>query len=274
MRTNSFVPSEPHDAASLSEMTQEPPAAPSRNVLERAIQIIEGLVDQGEPVGPRALARATSVDRSAVSRILLQLTDLDVVTKNEAGYQPGPRLFEIARLLGALDSLPTAAHAALAQLVKEFDETCYVCVVHGDSAVFLYEEQGTKPLRYVADLGRPVPLHAGAAGRAILAGMPRAQAARLLGDEHLPRLTANTITDPQDILDRAEIDATAGFTVSDSERVEGGVAVASPFFDRSKSCIGSVVFTSPVDRFSDQERVGAAVRTAAETLSARLGYVR
>lgn len=195
-----------------------------------------------------------------------------MVKKSEDGYRPGPRLFEIARLLGALDTLPAAAHAALSSLVSEFDETCYVCMVHGDAAVFLYEEQSTKPLRYVADLGRPVPLHAGAAGRAILAGMSREQAADLLGKGPLPILTDGTFTDTDKILDIAASDAELGYTVSHGERVEGGVAVASPFFDQSGHCIGSVVFTSPADRFSDEERVGNGVRVAAASLSARLGY--
>ena len=245
---------------------------PTRSILERSITIIEGLVDHGEPVGPRELARRTGIDRSAVSRILLQLTNIKVIEKSEAGYGPGTRLFEIARLLGALDTLPAAAHATLSRLVEKFDETCYVCVVHGDAAVFLYEEQSTKPLRYVADLGRPVPLHAGAAGRAILAGMPRDQAAHLLGKGPLPALTANTVTEPSTVLNMAESDADLGYTVSNGERVEGGVAVASAFFDQSGTCLGSVVFTSPVDRFPEPEVIGAEVKAAAVALSARLGH--
>lgn len=258
-------------------MNQDPidtSTAPNRNMLERAVLIIEALVDQGDPVGPRALARATEIDRSSVSRILLQLTELGIATRTGAGYQPGPRLFEIARLLGALDTLPAAAHAALVDLVKQFDETCYVCAIHGDSAVFLYEEQSTKPLRYVADLGRPVPLHAGAAGRAILAGMTGEDAARLLGNGPLARLTANTITDVKKVLALAESDGRRGFSVSVGERVEGGVAVAAPFFDLSGACIGSVVFTSPVDRFVDPEAIGEGVKAAAARLSARLGHQR
>lgn len=259
----------------MPDATAEPDQPPpGRTMLERAILIIEALVDEGGPVGPRALARTIDIDRSAVSRILLQLSELGVVERLEAGYQPGPRLFEIARLLGALDTLPAAAHAALVTLVKEFDETCYVCALHGDSAVFLYEEPSTKPLRYVADLGRAVPLHAGAAGRAILSGMSRADATRRLGRGPLPRLTTKTITDVKKILDMAETDAERGYTVSMGERVEGGVAVAAPYFDQSGTCIGSVVFTSPADRFSDPDRVGAGVKTAAAALSARLGHRR
>lgn len=245
---------------------------PPRSVLERAILVIEAVVDHAGPVGPRALARVTGIDRSAVGRILLQLSDLGVLERGDDGYTPGPRVFDLARVLGALDTLPAAAHAVLAGLVEEFDETCYLCVLHGDAAVFLYQEQSSKPLRYVADLGRPVPLHAGAAGRAILSGMTRSEAAALLSSVPLVELTPNTITDLERLLDLAESDGRRGWSVSEEERVEGGVAVAAPFFDRSGRVQGSVVFTSPIGRFGDSDVIGKAVNDAASTLSARLGH--
>jgi DNA-binding IclR family transcriptional regulator len=144
----------------------------SESLLARATAVTEAIVAAGEPVGPRALARATGIDRSAVGRILRQLAELGILTAENGSYSPGARLFKIGRVLSALDTLPAAANAALSSLVDEFDETSYVCTWQENSAVFLYEGQSSKPLRYVIELGRPVPLHAGAAGRAILSGLP------------------------------------------------------------------------------------------------------
>lgn len=235
--------------------------------------ILESLVAAGEPVGPRALAREAGIDRSAVGRILQQLVALEVLVANEGKYEPGPRLFALGRTLSALDTLPAAAAAVLANLVEQYDETSYVCTLHGGAAVFLYESQSTKPLRYVVDLGRPVPLHAGAAGRAILLGLSEESVRETLGTSPLPRMGENTICDVDQLLERRAKDLEVGYSISAEERVEGGAAVAAPFFDSSGTCQGSVVLTAPLARFvdMDQPSVGIALRAAADTLSSRLG---
>lgn len=243
------------------------------SLLGRVVSILEALVDAGEPVGPRALARLADVERSAVGRILQQLEVLDVLTGENGKYEPGPRLLALGRTLSTFDTLPTAATTVLASLVAQFDETSYVCMLHGPSVVFLYESQSSKPLRYVVELGRPVPLHAGAASRAILAGLPEVEAEKLLADSTLEQLTVNTVCDIDVLLAMRADDVKRGYTVSVEERVEGGAAVAAPFFDRTGQCQGSVVLTAPATRYHQMvpEEVGGAVTAAAASLSSRLG---
>ncbi|MGI9607183.1 MAG: IclR family transcriptional regulator [Acidimicrobiales bacterium] len=245
----------------------------SDGVLSRALLVVEALVEAGEPVGPRALARTTGIDRSAVGRLLQQLESLEILTSSDGQYEPGPRLFMIGRTLSSLDTLPTAAGAVLSSLVGEYDETSYVCVLHGHSAVFTFEFQSSKPLRYVVDLGRPIPLHAGAAGRAILLGLPEAEARSLLTSTQLTPLTEHTLTTADELLDRRSADLDHGYAVSRGERVEGGVAVAAPFYDNTNRCQGSIVLTCPLSRFEgyDENAIGEAVRESAAVLSARLG---
>lgn len=241
---------------------------------DRIIKVVEAVVDSGEPVGPRGLARSTGIDRSAVGRILQQLGELEVLERRADGYVPGPRLFVLGRILSALDTLPNAIRPLLGRLVAEFDETFYVCALHGDVAVFTHEIQSSKPLRFVVELGRPVPLHAGAAGRAILAGLPRKEASALIGDGPLPGLARNTIRDPEELFDQAMIDRRRGYAVSIEERVAGGASVAAPFFDHTNRCQGSVVFTAPLTRFEPErtDEIGRALAAAARELSNRLGY--
>lgn len=245
-----------------------------RSRAERLVAVLEAVIAAGEPVGPRGLARAIDVDRSAVSRILQELRDLGVLERVEAGYVPGPRLYTMGRVLEALDTLPNAAQPILESLVEEFDETSYVCVLQGDVAVFLYEVQSSNPLRLVVELGKPVPLHAGAAGRAILSGLPDSERGRLLGPGPMPAITTSTICDVERLLQLARSDGERGYSVSIEERVEGGASIAAPFFGADGRCQGSVVFTSPLTRFdrSNIERVGAEVRAGALSLSNRLGW--
>lgn len=240
---------------------------------ERSMRVVEAVVNAGEPVGPRGLSRVLGMDRSAVSRILLRLGRMGMLERASSGYVPGWRLLALARVLGALDTFSEDVSSLLGELVERYDETCYVCTFSGGVAAFTHEIQSTQPLRFVTELGRPVPLHAGAAGRAILAGVSPRVAGELLGSDRLPTITANTVTEPARLLELAAQDRARGYSVSIEERVPGGAAVAAPFFDRSERCQGSVVFSAPLSRL-DQDNVGEigqAVSDVAQTLSRRLG---
>lgn len=255
-------------------MTYVPPAQTTTGLMARAWRVVEGVVDAGEPVGPRGLARSLGIDRSAVSRILTQLADLEVLRRIPDGYVPGPRLFTLGRVVSAQDTLPNVIGPILGELVEQFDETCYVCAFHGDVGVFTHEIQSSKPLRLVVELGKPVPLYAGAAGRAILSALSRETVSSLLGSGPMPRLGSGTITDVDELLAGAESDRTRGYSVSFEERVAGGAAIAAPFFGPGGVCQGSVVFTSPVSRV-DSDRIpgiGSSVNAAARKLSGRLGF--
>ena len=241
----------------------------------RTIRVVEAVVDSAAPVGPRGLARSLGMDRSAVGRILQQLGEIDVLERTSDGYVPGSRLFTLGRVMSALDTLPNVIGPILGELVERFDETTYVCALHGDVAVFTHEIQSSKPLRLVVELGKPVPLHAGAAGRAILSALAAAEVVALLGAKPLLAMTPHTITDLDRLMEMAVEDRSRGYTVSFEERVPDGAALAAPFFGRGGVCQGSVVFTSPVTRL-ERDRVpeiGEAVSAAAAKLSARLGYV-
>lgn len=252
------------------------PAADARlgtGLVMRAVTVMEAVIAEGRPVGPRALARTTGIDRSAVGRILQQLESMGMLRSTNGRYEPGPRLFSMGRMLSAQDSMAAAAASVLVDLVTRFDETSYVCMLHGNAAVFTYECQSSKPLRYVVELGKPVPLHAGAAGRGILLGLTEAEVIEVLGEDDLAPLTDQTICKVDDLLDLRRRDRELGYSISREERVEGGVAVAAPFFASGDRCQGSVTLTCPLSRFVDLDpaKVGEAVRAAAETLSARLG---
>jgi predicted transcriptional regulator len=55
----------------------------------RIFAVLEEMVAIGEPIGPRALARAADIDRSAVSRILGHLTDIGIVEREHDADRQG-----------------------------------------------------------------------------------------------------------------------------------------------------------------------------------------
>jgi len=242
----------------------------------RLVRILEALAAAPDGLGIRDTSRRTGLDKSALSRLLAQLEALEMVAKDEAQgrYHVGPRLFALSSALVARDSLSRAARPSLESLVRRFDETCYLATRHPDTFTFTTKVECNRPFRYVIELGSTAHLHAGAAGRAILSGMPEDEAREVLRTTELEQLTGRTVTDVERLLELVTQDRVRGWSFSHGERIEGATALAAPFFDAEGVCRGSVVFTRPAMRHTDDDLpvVAAAVMEAAAELSRRLGW--
>lgn len=246
----------------------------SRSTVARVIAVLEAVAMTEGGVGVRAVARETGIDRSAISRLLRQLSELGVTAPTASGgYGIGPRLFAIAGVVTSRDELRRAARAHLEALAHRFNETSYLAVLEDGHVVYRDVIESTQPLRYVAALGLPAPLHAGAAGRAILAGLDDEAFERWLATSELVAVTAGTPTDPAQLRARRDRDRIAGYAASRGERVPGGAAVAAPFTDHTGAVRGSLVVTCPGDRLpGDRElAIGEALVAMTHQLSWRLG---
>ena len=242
----------------------------------RIVVLLEAVATSEARTGVRALARQSGIDKSAVSRMLRQLTDLDMLeqTDEPGRYQIGPRFFAIAAAVASRDELWKAARPILERLVDRYDETCYLAVRERDEVLFRERVECHQAIRYVIDLNRPSPLHAGSAGRAILSTLDDDQFERLVGRQRLEPVTPHTITDAAELRRLRDEDRQRGYTLSIAERSVGGCGLASPFFGSDGRCLGSLVMTMPHVRF-ELARVddwGQAITRAARQLSVRLGY--
>jgi IclR family acetate operon transcriptional repressor len=243
----------------------------------RIAAVLEALATTDGGVGVRALARSSGIDRSAVGRLLRQLEDVGLAVPADVPgrYAIGPRLFAIAGAVTSRDELRSAARPALEALGARFNETSYLAVLEGERVVYRDVVESTQPVRYVAELGVPSPLHAGAAGRAILAAMTDPAFAAWLAAADLERLTPDTVTDRAALAALRVSDRDRGYAASRGERIPGGAAVAAPFVDGTGRVRGSLVVTCPEARLpvAREADIAAVLVVMAGQLSWRLGAV-
>ena len=90
-------------------------------------------------------------------------------------------------------------------------------MLDGRQAVFLIKEEGTQSVRNLSAVGRRVPAHGTAVGKAILAFLPREETLRRLEGARLERLTPRTMTNVEDLL--ADLDRTVErrYSIDDEE---------------------------------------------------------
>ncbi len=112
--------------------------------------------------------------------------------KPRAGYYPTPRWLSLARGISEAEPLPPSLHRLLLDLVRETGETCYVAAPAGDRVVFLDVVESGSPIRYFAEIGKRLPIHATATGKAILAQYSPAERQSMLGKIKFERYQPNT----------------------------------------------------------------------------------
>lgn len=252
------------------------PALARQTTAAKLVQLLEALAAHDKGIGVRELERETGIDKSAISRLFDQLRDLEVATQTEASgrFGVGPRLFALAATIHGRDTLWLAAEPILRRLVAQFNETCYLATRELDQIMFREKIDCDHTLRYVIDAGERVALHAGAGGRAVLAGLPPEEVDEVLERIELSSLTPRTVTDRDKLRRQSAKDRRRGYSMSTGERVVGGCAIAAPYFRADGVCRGSIVLTCPASRFDTRSAptIAEAVVAASRQLSARLGH--
>jgi DNA-binding IclR family transcriptional regulator len=264
------------DSAEAAETGNEPESqSPPPSMAYRVATLLDLVGRYEGGIGAREAERATGIDRSAVSRIFRQLESLGWVepADDRGTYTVGPAMFAVAAAVRQRDSLWRAAEPLLQALTDRFNETTYLTVRRGHQVIFQDKVDCSQPIRYVIELNQPFPLTTGAAGRAILAALPREQADEIIAGG-LTAYTPMSITDPGQYRVQLDQDTRLGYAYSQSGWVARGAGVASPFFDASGTCTGAITMSAPIDRLTPEavRDIGPAVREAARQLSCRLGY--
>lgn len=226
------------------------------------------------PQGVRAVAQTLQLPLGSTHRLLVDLSDEDVVERTEAGeWDLSFRLVAITGLLLDRLELPRLARPFADRIAEATRETVNLYVVSGLACVCIDKVRGNERMHLDMPLGTRGPVSAGGAGKAVLAFMAEEQVAQVLAVPIEPT-TASTITDPA--LLRAELGRirARGYSIDDQEVVAGVFCVAVPILDGRGRPVGALSITGP-----SVKRPGAALaplvamlNEACGLMSRRLGY--
>lgn len=162
------------------------------------------------------------------------------------GYYPSPRWLKLARIVAEAEPLPEAMHALVIRIADETGETTAVGTLAGTSAIFLDVVESRHSVRYFAEVGERVPVHASSAGRAILAQYSADERRAIYRRIRFEQFSDTTPMSEERI--EAELAAAArrGYHQSSSEYIPdlAGVALPLPLNGRRLS----IVVAGPTSR--------------------------
>jgi IclR family acetate operon transcriptional repressor len=177
-----------------------------------------------------------------------------------SGYYPSPRWLTLARTVADAEPLPESLLALITEIADVTGETTGIAALAGTSAIFLHVVECRQSVRYFAEIGDRVPIHASSVGRAILA---QHSPDERRGIYRKIRFEAFSDTTPLSVAAiEAELSAAAsrGYHQSSSEYIAdlAGVALPLPLHERRLS----VVAAGPTSRcLARRPEIAATIKT-------------
>ncbi len=152
-------------------------------VIERAARILDALKDDPSGMSLSQIAKAVSLPRSTVQRIVGALIAENLVVAGSRGgrIRLGPQIAALAE--HTRHNIIESCRPVLAELSRITGETSDLSMLRGDAMVFLDQVPGVHRLRAVSSVGDTFPLTTTANGQACLSELPEREArARVLAE--------------------------------------------------------------------------------------------
>ncbi len=245
--------------------------------VSRALDILEAFTIGQEELGVTELSRKLKLHKNNVFRLLATLETRGYVEqdRDSGNYRLGMKTFEVASVFLHHLGLAKQARPSLAQLAAETGETAYLAVLEGPTVLAIDMVETGHAVRVVSHLGRRLPAHAAALGKAQLAFRPQDELEQLWKQHEPVAATPRTLTDAGRLGEELARVAAHELAFEDEELEPGVRAVAAPVRDYQKRVVAALGITGPVLRLTLerlQDEVAPRVRAAAQAVSRRLGY--
>lgn len=243
-------------------------------LLRKAFSVLDCFTEEHPGWTQGALARQTGLSRSTLGRLVRFLASQGYLLEREGRYSLGFAAVDLGRRAQAQFDLVGLCQDLLLEVSRQTAETVILTGLDElhERVVCLSQIPSRRGgLRLFENLGNTYPLHSGATGKAVLAFLPEARIAAVLGGD----LTAvNPACPPDAAALQAELPRirAQGFAVTREETYPGVTGIAVPLLTPRGAPLGSIGMAGPAPRMGEAELAGyaQALREAGRRVTARM----
>lgn len=217
----------PGYAFCMESVAADPPEAEPREAATgvpmvksatRTLEILELLAGRlGQPTRLRDVAEDLHAPRSSTYALLSTLVESGWVRTDSTRtlYTLGIRALLVGTAFIDADPYVRVVRPILLDVSRELNETVHLARLDGPHMVYLVTHGSRKEIRRTSLVGRRLPSHATALGKAVLAHRVDAIPDQLGG------LTPNTVTDPDALREELQAVRTRGYATENGESAPG-----------------------------------------------------
>jgi IclR family acetate operon transcriptional repressor len=246
----------------------------AKGPIDKAMDVLEALVEPGGPHRLGDLARRTGLTKPTVHRHLQTMAEFGFAQPVDGGrYQVGPRLLGLAAAALHDGQDLRLARPVLGELHRRTGKLAHYAVRHGDDAIHLELSESPPEFRMGVPPGGRTPLVRCGVGLAMLSALSPDDCAAVLDGVPSDAWAAHPLAGPAAVRAALHEAAERGYAVDDGYGEPDVRSLAAPVRDRAGEVVGAVGI-SGLTFTLDQESVllfGPMVRAAARAVSAGLG---
>jgi len=236
-----------------SDASSQPSPVMAIQVIERAMQLLDALAGQQDPVPLKRLAIATGLHPSTAHRILNDLVSGRYVERVDNGlYQLGMRLLELGSLVRGRLNVRQAAVDPMQALHKLTGQTVNLSIQQGDEIVYVDRAWSERSgMQVVRAIGGRAPLHLTSTGKLFLSAADPRQVRAYITRTGLAGNTRNSITAFEQLDSELAMVRRHGYA-RDNEELELGVrCIAAGIYDDTGRLVAGLSISAPADRLQD-----------------------
>lgn len=246
----------------------------------RLFSIVESILELEEAT-LSSISKETGIPESTVYRYLSKIEDMGYVHRDGGEYQIGLHFVEIGRKARTRKPAYDHAKPITKKLGEDTKERAQFIAPENGEGVFVHLGLGENAVeadtyidRYQTYIGKRIPLHATASGKAILSRWDNERIKEFADSKELQKFTDQTITDVDDLMEEIDDIRDQGVSISNQEYMNGLWSASIAVTDSSGVC-GAIEVCVPVERLRgelSEEEIIDLIRGAVNELELQIEY--
>jgi DNA-binding IclR family transcriptional regulator len=231
----------------------------------RALEVLD-CFDGKAPLALKDIGTRTDQPESTLFRVLLTLEKHSYLEQAVDGtYQLAPKL-RFGWIVEQANTLRDKARPELERLANQFNETASLSYLYEDRIHVLDSVESYHEIRMSNRVGRVLPPHCSAMGKAITAFQSRALADQIIEIYGLSRRTEHTIVDRSHLFNELEEVRKTGVACDREESILGGICFSAAIRADGRAVVSAISLSTPIVRMTaarEKEASDAVLEAAA-----------
>jgi DNA-binding IclR family transcriptional regulator len=217
----------------------------------RALEVLD-CFDGKAPLALKEIGIATGLPDSTLFRVLLTLEKHGYLKQAADGtYQLAPKL-RFGWLIEQANTLRDKVRPELERLAQRFNETASMAYLYEDRIHVLDSIETFHEIRISNRIGRVLPPHCSALGKAITAFQDRSMAEQIVEIYGLSRRTDFTIIDRAHLFDEFAQIRSTGIACDRQESILGGICYSAALRPAEGPVVAAISLSTPVVRVTPE----------------------
>lgn len=222
----------------------------NHHILESAIKILNYVAEKERGVTFKEIYSELQIPKSTAYSLVQTFVNMEYLYKdNDTGrFTIGLKCFEIGNSYLGVNSLFLQAKEILEAISIKCNETTHFAVLDGTDIVYIYKFDSRQPIRIFSNIGKRMPAHATAVGKALLAAHSDEEIRNIYKGKELEKLTDNTITSLDILIQQLQEIRKSGVAFEKEESTPSVQCIGVAILSRQKKPAAGISIAIPTYR--------------------------